>query len=160
MKHLPDFALYADDSVWKGLEKKFANELEVWNSSQEYHLMTILTFGLKASGVPAVEEISLMLTNKNWIPFETGSEREVLEELEGLSYRFTKGLRFNLNANKPIASFILLDGKPKPVGLFIVPSDASEKYEDEITQIIADRPDLDAWIWRQADGPMPQLPRL
>jgi hypothetical protein len=45
-----------------------------------------------------------------------------------------------------------------PVGLYVVPPSADSAYEEALEELIASRPEIDAWVWRTADGKMPPLP--
>lgn len=68
-----------------------------------------------------------------------------------------KGFRYNLAMDKPTAA-AMLQLQPKPVGLYIVPPSADSAYDEALNELVASRPEIDAWIWRTADGAMPPLP--
>ncbi len=71
--------------------------------------------------------------------------------------RSVKGLRYNLPPDKPTAAAIL-QMKPRPVGLYVVPPSADDAYEETLGELIVSRPEFDTWIWRTADSEMPTLP--
>jgi len=48
--------------------------------------------------------------------------------------------------------------KPAPVAMFIVPPGADEDYERALADMIETRPEITHWVWRVAEGDMPQLP--
>ncbi|RWA98202.1 DUF1173 family protein [Mesorhizobium sp.] len=70
----------------------------------------------------------------------------------------TKGLRYNLPADYPIAVAMLLQRQPRPVALDIVPRTADDELETAFGNLIASRPEIDRWVWRVADGEVPPLP--
>lgn len=158
VKHMPDYPLVIEDGAWKRLEKTFATEFAFWNADPALHLVAILTFGLNAAGLAVVEEMALMITTENWIPFETAHERQLLERLARLRRKSVKGLRFNLPPDKPVVSVTLPEQRPDPIAMFIVPADADEAYEIALAGMIEARPEMRAWIWRVGEGDMPKLP--
>ncbi len=46
MKHLADMPFMVNDDLHKRMAKRFADELELWNSIESAHLVMIGTFGL------------------------------------------------------------------------------------------------------------------
>jgi hypothetical protein len=158
IKHMPDYPLVIEEGAWKRLEKTFATEFAFWNADSALHLVTILTFGLNAAGLAVVEEMALMITTENWIPFETEHERLLLERLARLRRKSVKGLRFNLSSDKPVVSVTLPEMRPDPLAMFIVPADADEAHEIALAGMIEARPEIRVWIWRVGDGDMPRLP--
>ncbi|OLP62656.1 hypothetical protein BJF93_07140 [Xaviernesmea oryzae] len=158
VKHMPDYPLMIDDSVWRRLQKRYAAELALWEADPSLHLIAITTFGLNAAGLPAIEEIALMIATENWIPFETIHEQKLLERLARLKRKSVKGLRFNLGADQPIVCATLPDAKPAAAALYVVPPEADERYEAALADMITARPEMTAWIWRPGDGEMPSLP--
>ena len=70
----------------------------------------------------------------------------------------TKGLRYNLSADQPIASAMFQQRRPRPVALYVVPPGAGETFEAALGELVASRPEMDSWIWRATEGDMPALP--
>lgn len=70
----------------------------------------------------------------------------------------TKGLRYNLPADRPLATAMFQQRQPRPVALYIVPPTAGDEFEAALGELIPTRPEMDAWVWRVADGEMPPLP--
>lgn len=158
IKHMPDYPLVIEEETWKRLEKTFATEFAFWNANPAHHLVTVLTFGLNAAGLAVVEEMALMITTENWIPFETAHELQLLERLARLRRKSVKGLRFNLPNDKPVVSVTLPEPRPGPVAMFIVPPDADDEFEITLADMIEARPEMRAWIWRSGEGDIPKLP--
>ena len=157
VKHMPDFPLLLDDSLDRRLRTRFENEIALWGADQHSHLITIMTFGLTPVGLAAIEEIALMVVSKNWIPYESIYEKKLVDTIATIRERSVKGLRYNLSADIPTAAATLLS-HPQAVGLYIVPPSADDAYEQALSELIASRPEFDAWIWRTAEGEMPPLP--
>lgn len=72
--------------------------------------------------------------------------------------RSLKGLRYNLPANRPTATAIL-QHQPRPVAVYLIPSSMDSAFDAAVDELIALRPEIDAWMGRVADGEMPLLPQ-
>jgi hypothetical protein len=156
LKHLPDFPMLLADDLMDGIAKRFASELELRAAHDETHLIGIITFGLTPAGAAKVEELSLMLTDANWVPIDHSDELSLLTTLVRGKRRFAKGLRYNLRRACPIASMVLTDVAPRPAALYLVPSDAGANYHHELQELIEEST-LAPWVWF-ADETMPSLP--
>ncbi|ALK35151.1 DUF1173 domain-containing protein [Burkholderia plantarii] len=154
IKHLPRFGLMLDEKTKKRLEKVFKAELEMSASTEGTHLIVIATASVSASGTATVQEVSMMLTTENWIPFENLTEHTLLKSLA--KRRFLKCLRYNQATTSPIANVLLTDAE-KETALFVVPADASTSYQSSLDTLIEES-DVDAWVWRVGAGTMPALP--
>ena len=89
------------------MNSKFANELSLWGAMPETHLIAIATFGLGPTGLASIESIALMIVTENWIPFEHSFDAALLDALTRHRASFLKGLRYNLTAERPLASVVL-----------------------------------------------------
>lgn len=157
VRHTP-FPLMIEDGAWRRLAARYETELELWRSSETFHLIVIATFGISAAGIASVEEVALMVVNDHWLPFEDIHELRLLEKLGHLKRKTVKGLRFNLPRDAPIVSVIMPEQKPAPVAMFIVPPGAGDDYERALADMIEMRPEISPWVWRVADGEIPPLP--
>ena len=157
VRHTP-FPLMIEDGAWRRLAARYETELELWRSSEAFHLIVIATFGISAAGIASVEEVALMVVNDHWLPFEDIHELRLLEKLGHLKRKTVKGLRFNLPRDAPIVSVTLPEQKPAPVAMFIVPPTAGDDYESALADMIETRLEITPWVWRVADGEMPRLP--
>ena len=147
---------YNDPLVFEPLTR-FIKELGLWNNyGDQCHLMFICTILKTPSDLPLIQEISFMLVNKQWIPFESKYEYDLIEEMIESKRQFIKGLRYNLPSNKPLASLVAVDTVPKPTGMYIIPSNESEAYIQGIEQMIEES-DYAAWQW-EIEKAMPGLP--
>lgn len=155
-KHLPDFPFMLGEDLHRRLQKRFANELALWDSIESAHLIFIATFGLSPSGIATVEEMATMVVTSNWIPFEHAYDLMLLEALIAQRRRFVKGLRYNLADSKPLASVVLTDVEPSPIALYVQPPGV-EQADEEALSTLTEESDLPSWIWR-ADASMPALP--
>ncbi|WP_416068609.1 DUF1173 domain-containing protein (plasmid) [Rhizobium sp. YTUHZ045] len=157
VRHLP-FPFMIEAGTWRLLNARYERDLELWRSSNEFHLIMIATFGISGAGIATVEEVALMVVNENWIPFESVEEQRLLEKLSGWRRKSVKGLRFNLAADQPIASVTLPQERSGPVAMYIVPAGASNDYEAALADLKESRPEMIPWVWRVAEGDMPRLP--
>jgi hypothetical protein len=158
VKHMPGFVFLLDDSIHRRMEARFENEIALWNADETSHLIAIATFGLNSVGLAVVEEIALMVVAENWVPYESLHEKKLVDALARMREPSIKGLRYSLPADQPIAAAMLPRRRSRPAALYIVPAGAEGPYESALDELIASRPEVDAWIWRAADGDMPPLP--
>lgn len=162
LKHAPDVEFLVDDELAKAISKRFENEIGFFQSNSgesdpaNGHLVLCGTFSVDMSGRPTFEEVVLMFTNRNWIPVEDLFEVELIEQLMP-TYRFTKGLRFNLTRSRPLACAVIADADPQPTALYIVPPGAGEAYGRVLDELV-EQSRLASWVWRPADGEMQALP--
>jgi len=157
VKHMPDFPLMLDEGLHRRLQSRYENELALWGADNASHLMMIATFGLSPAGLANVEELGLMVVAENWVPYESAYEKKLIDALAKVNERSVKGLRYNLSADKPTAAAVL-QRQPLPVAFYIVPPSADSDYEEALRDLIALRPEVDAWVWRPGEGEMPPLP--
>jgi len=154
VKHMPDFPFMLDEELQRRLRARFENELMLWGADEASHLMAIATFGLTQTGLAVIEEMALMVVSENWIPYDSVYEKKLVDSLARLNARSVKGLRYSLAAERPCAA-AMLQRQPRPLALYIVPPAADRHYEEALEELIASRPDVDAWMWRVTDGEMP-----
>ncbi|MHA6645764.1 DUF1173 domain-containing protein [Mesorhizobium sp. A623] len=158
VKHMPGFPFILDEGMYRRLQARFDSEIALWSADETSHLIAIATFGMNAAGLAIIEEIALMVVSENWIPYESAYEKRLVDALAKVRQQSTKGLRYNLPADQPMATAMFLQRQPRPVALYIVPPTADEKFEAALGELIPTRPEIDAWVWRVADGEMTPLP--
>ena len=56
-KHLPDFPFTLSEDLHRRLQKRFPNELALWDSIEDAHLVFIATFGLSPTGIASIETL-------------------------------------------------------------------------------------------------------
>ncbi|MEP9385570.1 DUF1173 domain-containing protein [Nocardioides sp. KR10-350] len=152
IRHLPDAPLMVDDTLLKRLHKRFGDELELWQGDDEGHLMVIATFSVGRAGLATAEEISLVMTDRNWLPYESLADKLLLDTALEARRRFTKSLRYNLAPDKPMASLVFTDTET-PTAAFLLHSDEDR---ETVTQIAADT-GTGVWAWVIGED-MPELP--
>lgn len=158
VRHWPGFPFLLDDRTWARVQARFEAELALWAANDASHLIAVATFGLNAAGLAIVEEIALMVVAENWIPYESAQELRLVEALAKTREQSIKGLRFASPADQPIVAALLMQHRPRPLALFVVPASADETYAAALEEMIAARPEMDSWIWHVGQGEMPALP--
>jgi len=160
LKHVPDCDFMVNEDLHKRMNKRFATELELWNSNGDNgaHLVAIATFSVAHTGTPSIEEVALMVVTSGWIPFESQVELLLLSTLTDRKRRFLKGLRYNLASSKPLATAVLSDTQPLATALYVKPFGADDEYTQELEELVGESK-LPSWIWTPADGEMPPLPQ-
>ena len=158
VKHAPGFDFMLAEDIYERLQKRYADELELWGAFEETtHLITIATFGVSAAGVASVEEMALMPVSANWIPYENVHDKELVEKLATANRRFIKGLRYNLAASKPLASVVLSDTAPLPTAMYVLPLDADDDYHAALDALKAESL-LASWTWDMSNFATPDFP--
>ena len=162
VKHAPDVEFGLDDALVAAMQRRFETELSAWEAhpsarDRTGHLVVFGTFSVGLSGRPAMEELVLMSTTRQWIPIDDAFDSEVVERLTLGGYRFTRCLRYNLPSSKPLACAIVTDSAPEPTALYVVRPGVAETYEQLLDQV-ARGSGLQSWIWRPGEGAMPELP--
>jgi len=152
IKHLPDAPLMLDDALLARLNKRFRDELELWQLDEDGHLMVIATFSVGRGGLATAEEVSVVMTDRNWLPYESQADKLLLDVALDQQRRFTKSLRYNLAPDKPMASLVLTDTET-PTAAFLLASEEDREAVDEL----AAETGTDLWTWVIGED-MPPLP--
>lgn len=140
----------------KRIYKRFQEDLELWGINETSQLITISTFTRGTSGVANLEEVSLMVVNEQWIPYENIYEYQLISEMIAEKRPFIKGLRYNLDRKKPLSSLVDLNTLPEPTAMYIIPPAQSHTYRESVDNLIQ-QSDYLGWIW-EAEMAMPELP--
>jgi hypothetical protein len=157
-KQLPDCPFMVSDDLHQRIVKLFDKDLALWNATEGSHLVIIGTFSAGPTGVLSLHEVAFMTCNHDWIPVENTYENRLIAVLSKAHRRFVKGMRYQLPANRPLASVVLSDTQPRPVACYIVPPGASAEYEAELRQLIEES-ELESWCWHTDREEIPPLPR-
>ena len=157
IKHLPEMKLQIPGDLMRRIERHFEKELALRKSEDDSHIILIGTFGFDAGGYANLETASLMATDQNWIPIEHRWDLELVQRLVAERRRFTKGMRYNLAPDRPIASAVLSDTADGPVALYVVPPAAEADAVAKVTTLIEES-DIRSWIWHAGGDQMPPLP--
>ncbi|MDN5478789.1 MAG: DUF1173 domain-containing protein [Staphylococcus equorum] len=156
VKHCPDFHFMMNKDLHKRIYKRFQEDLELWGINETSQLITISTFTRGTSGVANLEEVSLMVVNEQWIPYENIYEYQLISEMIAEKRPFIKGLRYNLDRKKPLSSLVDLNTLPEPTAMYIIPPAQSHTYRESVDNLIQ-QSDYLGWIW-EAEMAMPELP--
>ena len=96
--------------------------------------------------------VSLVMTDRNWLPYESLADKLLLDTALDARRRFTKSLRYNLAPDKPMASLVFTDTET-PTAAFLLHIDEDR---DAAAQIATDT-GTNVWTWVLGDD-MPALP--
>lgn len=152
IKHVPDAPLMVDDALLSRLDKRFGDELELWQADEEGHLVVIATFSVGRAGLATAEEISLVMTDRNWLPYESLADKLLLDTALENRRRFSKSLRYNLAPDKPMAALVFTDTET-PTAAFLL---SSEEDREAVAEI-ATQTGTEVWTWVIGED-MPTLP--
>lgn len=151
VRHQPGHPWFLDEDLHRKLTKRFATELEHWQMAEagDVRLLAICTFSVSRAGYANVEQLSLMTTDHNWIPFTGDADRTLLNTAIEQERSFRKVLSYNGSAT-PVASLIFTDTTPAVAAFIDRPAAADADGDDSIAG-------LPVWTWR-TDEDMPDLP--
>jgi Protein of unknown function (DUF1173) len=155
LKHLPDFHFMLNEDIYRRLEKRFEMELGIWSAFEDINLMLIGTFSVNVTGVAHIEELAVMPTTSNWIPFDTVYDKKLIESMSSAGRRFIKGLRYNLPSTTPLACLVTTDTE-KSVAMYIKHPGASEEYIKALNTL-QEESELECWQW-EAGAAIPEFP--
>jgi hypothetical protein len=151
IRHLPGHPWFLEEDLYRKLTKRFAAELEHWQMAEAgaVRLVAISTFSVSRAGYATVEQLSLMTTDRNWVPFTGEADRTLLAMAVDAGRSFRKVLAYNGSATT-MASVIFTDTTPA-VAAFI------NRPVGDTTDGDASIAGLPVWNWRTAED-MPVLP--
>lgn len=154
LTQLPEFPILLADDLHHRLNRRFSAELEMWDANEDTRLVVAGTISASRGGVPSVHELTLMTVTGAWIPYESMTERLLLDHLIDQKRSWVKGLRYNLPESASLATAVLTDTDPA-TALYLCDGDQRRRAIDEL---IADS-ELSSWIWDTATD-LPPLPEI
>jgi hypothetical protein len=147
LKHLPDMPFFMDEDMARRFNRYYADELQLWRShAQEDHLILAASFSINAKGMPQLYEIAVMPVAREWLPYETLDERALLAKAVEEKRIFVKGLRYNLNPSKPIASITLQDTGDTATAIHLARNLPDPEYDEELAELMR-TPGLGHAMW-------------
>ena len=158
LKHLPDMPFFLNEQMHTQLISRFSKELAIWDAMTTTEVLVIATFSRPQPGAFSVEAASLVNVDENWLPFEGANDLALVSQLVGQGRRFSKGLRYNLSSQQPLAAAVLQD-TANPVALFVSPAESDGQYEVALAELL-ETTGLDVWHWSASDEVMPTLPAV
>ena len=118
LKHLPDAPLFLDDRLHRRLKRAFALELDLWAADETSHLVVIATFTVGRGGAAMAEEVALMPTTAQWLPYQDPYAKVLLDRLVDTQRRFRTTPRFSLPPTVDLPIAVLTDTRePTPLHL-------------------------------------------
>jgi len=121
MRHIPDVAFALDETLYRSSVIRFADELALWNASDEIRMVAVAAFGLDEAGLPSVLALYLMSVTRDWLPVETALEWQLVDRLVRERRAFARILRYDVQRDTPMPCVALIDcGDPAPL-LFASP---------------------------------------
>lgn len=149
LRHLADWPLYMDTDTAARFHKRFALEHDLWRSSvaEDGHLIIAASFALRPSGAAEMFDIALMPVTREWLPYDNLPERELLRTAVAAQRKFVKGLRFDLDPNRTIASITLTDTKPMATAVHLA-ADTENKIDNDALAAFLATDGVDHFAWR------------
>ena len=157
IKHMPDVRLMVATDLARRLENRFSHQLQLWSQLDTTRLLILCTISRSPLGVYAVEAACVMNVNRQWIPFDSGFEWELLDVLHLHARKFVKGLRYNMPSSSPMASVVLQDTGAVSTALYVVAGDAEGEFES-VAESLGQETGMATWLWKAEAEGMPVLP--
>jgi len=154
VKHVPDQAFTLDEQLYRRLGRQFESTLALWGAADDIHMVMIATFGVPPSGVPTIEQLSLMPATRQWLPVEDGFEKQLIERLVAEERSFVKGLRYNLGSRGAMTTATLTDCD----GCAPLLSIARAGVEEGARALQLCHPAVPVWLWTPLTDEIPPLP--
>ncbi len=151
LKHLPDLPFFMEEDMARRFNRTYSEELQLWRSHEkEDHLIMAASFSINAKGTPQLFEISVMPVTREWLPYESLDERSLLAKAVGEMRAFVKGLRYNLQESKPIASITLQDTGAQATAIHLARNMPDPAYDEEVAELMR-TPGLAHAVWRPGE---------
>ena len=156
LKNLPDFPFVVDADLNKDFEKVFKVSKNIWEYTQNSHMIVIATFVIDDAAIPTIEEMCVMLTSPEWLPMDNQLEQELITTLVEQKRSFQKQLRYNLPPDKPIATAVLTDCDNAPLAMYIDVDDLVGRWASTvaINEVVKSN-SIRTWMWEPRDGLKP-----
>ena len=154
-KHLGDMRFVLDPDMTRRFYKRFEGDLNLFASDDrtDCHLILAGSFCRRPEGTYDLIEVALMPVNRQWLPYETGDELELVKQCVREERRFVKGLRVNLDRNVPIASLVLKDMGERVTAVHI--HDSELDIGDPLKELMTDDR-VDHVLWSEGvELPLP-----
>ena len=155
LKHLPDLPFCIHVDTYRRMNRNFENELSLWRSAADVHLIIAATFTLPSAAQPLIEELSLLPTSAQWIPADDAFELRLVDSLVHQDRSFQKFQRLNAKVPALSPSAILLDVKPARIGLALH-RDADDSVDATAAAELDSSP---GWLWRIREQDLPAFPQ-
>ncbi len=109
VKHMPDQAFMVDERLHRQMTRRLQPALALWNAADDVRMLVIGTFAINAAGVPAMEELALMTTTREWIPVNDIDQRDLVTRLVREDRSFIKHSQIGQSHDAPSARITLMD---------------------------------------------------
>ncbi|HHL0036585.1 Predicted transcriptional regulators containing the CopG/Arc/MetJ DNA-binding domain [Enterobacter hormaechei] len=114
-------------SQWQSVVRRFPSEIAAWKAGGRVVAIALTTPPVtKESGGSSntrvkTLQIALMHVSDNWIPLDSGYEKQVAEKLDTEQRQYIKPMRYDASESEVFPDFVLLDcgvDKPVPMEVF------------------------------------------
>lgn len=154
VKQMPDQAFVVDERLYGCITRRLQPELALWNAGDDIRMILIATFCIGASGVPAIVEMALAPTTREWIPIKDAFEQHLVKCLVAEERSFLKNSPLDPQSNRHLACATLIDVPQTKPELFVIANSGQAMGSDPASGLTAET----GWVWHVAEGPMPAIP--
>lgn len=116
IKHMGDAPFDLPGDMYSRLQGRFESEILLWNAVDESRLLVAATFGVSRAGLASIVDMTLMVTDRHWLGFDSMAEKALIDTLIREKRCFIKPLRYDASESEQLAAAVLLDaGEPRPL---------------------------------------------
>lgn len=95
VKHMPDQVFLVDERLHRQITRRLQPALALWNAANDVRMLVVGTFAIPRSGDPALVDLTLVPTSREWIPIENQFEHELVAQLTAHNRSFLKSVRYH-----------------------------------------------------------------
>ena len=137
VKHLPDWPFLLDEQMAKRFHERFKTEEALHAGSVgRTKLVMAASFAIGRAGYAEIFEISVIVVSNQWLPVESMDELDLVDKAVAESRRFAKGLRFNLDVDRRVASLVLTDTGSQPTAVYLEDAMPSSDNDHALTELL------------------------
>lgn len=159
-RHVPERQFVLPVDLDRRMRKRYQSLLELWSSSTDSHLIALCTLGVSSSGLYIIDELTLMLVDKNWLPYERQEDADLTQLLVDQQRSFTKPMYCTRPRTEALPMASLHDTGLPEYNFFLYIDEKTLKHSSIDHYIAACGPMADKFscVWTAAVSPMPPIP--
>lgn len=154
IKQMPDQGFIIDERLYSRITRSMQAALSLWNADDQIRMLVIATFTIGASGVPAVRELALAPTTREWLPVDDVFQQRLVDRLVAEERSFLRTAQLDPRSHASIPCVTLIDCTNSIPQLFVVANADEAPCDDRGRGLRAGG----KWTWLVAEGAMPFFP--
>jgi hypothetical protein len=154
-KHIPDFQFSMSREVFQRIDCQFNKILNLWRPGDD-HLLSMSIVQFDDLYNPTILDITLTLTNRQWLPFKDSMERYLLQGMIDKGRSFVEVLRIDAPMDEPLPFLVLKDTNEILTPVYILSKEVNIETCSQIEVLVRQNFGV---IWRPEMESFPSLPK-